>query len=69
MRVTVTALVALNSGNEICVYAEISSGENTESNMISGRSLRVTVSIELRQSQYVDWTPFNVTTVDVDENA
>ena len=30
MRVTVTALVALNSGNEICVYAEISNGENTE---------------------------------------
>ena len=30
MRITVSALVALNSGNEICVYAEISNGENTE---------------------------------------
>lgn len=30
MRINVSALVALNSGNEICVYAEISSGENTE---------------------------------------
>ena len=30
MRITISALVALNSGNEICVYAEISNGENTE---------------------------------------
>lgn len=30
MRITVTALVALNSGNEICVYAEISNGEMAE---------------------------------------
>ena len=30
MRITVSALVALNSGNEICVYAEISDGENAQ---------------------------------------
>ncbi len=43
------------------------SGENTESDMISGESLTVTVTIELRQSQYVDWEAFNVTTSDIEE--
>ena len=30
MKITVTALVAVNSGNEICICIEISNGENTE---------------------------------------
>ena len=30
MKITITALVALNDGNEICVKVEISNGENTE---------------------------------------